>query len=74
MFINRDWDLEEQEDFNKRVSPKMLSYDWATPVWHEGIMYGWKIKPMYEQEKLTQNALYTQIRKTVTTNLDAILG
>lgn len=55
MFINRDWNLSEEDDFNKNISV-LVSSDAiikktcaATPIYDTNMqVVGWQIKPMYE--------------------------
>lgn len=61
MFINRDWKLSEELDFELNVQPKLSEYYWATPLYGliEGapknstnpsdlIILGWQLAPAYE--------------------------
>ena len=48
MFINRDWNLSEEEDFKKNVAPQMTKHQEATPVYSEEMIVGWFIRNLYE--------------------------
>ena len=50
MFINRDFSLSKEEDFNQNVRPKLNAHTWATPIYGEllGMLIGWKIQGAYE--------------------------
>ncbi len=55
MYINRNWDLSIEDDFNKNIHPLIVSekgfntISAATPVYMEnGLVIGWQVKPIYE--------------------------
>lgn len=49
MFIARDFDRTEHDNWELYVLPRMGRYDGATKVFStDGIWIGWIIKPLYE--------------------------
>jgi hypothetical protein len=48
MFINRDWNRTEHDDFELNVNPKLNGNLTAVPWYVEGEMVGWKLIPSYE--------------------------
>ena len=49
MFIARDFDRTENDDFILNVAPRMGKYDGAVALYtSDGIVMGWKISGLYE--------------------------
>ena len=46
MFIQRDWERTEEDDFALNV--RLGKLEEAVPVYHEGKVVGWKIQQQYE--------------------------
>ena len=49
-FINRDWNVDIEDDYKYNVLPSVLSYEEAIPVYlpDGSDIMGWKIQPKYE--------------------------
>lgn len=47
MFINRDWNRTEADDYRLNVEPKLADATWATPQYVDGILVGWKLNHAY---------------------------
>lgn len=48
MFINRDWNRKENDDFQLNVEPHLTTYIWATPQYHNSTVIGWVVKNAFE--------------------------
>ena len=49
MFVNRDWDHTEEDDFKLNVQNQLSEHAEAVPQYsNEGLLVGWKIQLKFE--------------------------
>lgn len=48
MFINRNWERTEEDDFKLNVQPQLCDGYEAVPIYADGKIVGWKTQRMYE--------------------------
>lgn len=48
MFINRDWNITEEDDFILNIKPRLNSTNEAMPIYYENKLMGWKIQSRFE--------------------------
>lgn len=48
MFVNRDWNRTEDDDWKHNIQPRLSQYSESVPVHNEGKIVGWKIQNRFE--------------------------
>lgn len=48
MLVHRNYSLTESQDWQMNVQSRLGKYLCSTPMYHEGVIVAWQIKPMYE--------------------------
>ncbi len=48
MFVNRDFNRTEHDDWVLNIKPKLSEFSEAVPIQHEGKLIGWKVQTRYE--------------------------